>query len=114
MAQADSLLGQGSSGMYDYVPAAVLAGAVLEESLRSLCQRQILPIPITHPRGDPKTLNPLIEALQTNNVIDKSKADLLNYCAKIRNHAAHGQFSSFTKQDVETMLTAIKQFLATL
>ncbi len=32
MGQAEELLNEGSSGKYDHVPAAVLAGAVLEKS----------------------------------------------------------------------------------
>jgi hypothetical protein len=37
MGQAESLMNEGQSGKFDHVPAAVLAGAVLERSLRTLC-----------------------------------------------------------------------------
>jgi hypothetical protein len=114
MSQAEALLGQGGNGQYDHVPAAVLAGAVLEENLRALCLRQNPPISVTYPRGDPKAMNQLIQDLQVNQVIDKTKAELLKYCAKIRNSAAHGHPQDFTKQDVENVLRAIQQFLASL
>jgi hypothetical protein len=44
MGQAEQLLGEGVSGQYDHVPAAVLAGVVLEDALRRLCQRQSPPL----------------------------------------------------------------------
>jgi len=40
MGQAESLIREGQTGKYDHVPAAVLAGAVIEKSLRTLCGRQ--------------------------------------------------------------------------
>ena len=45
MGQAEELLKEGSSGRYDHVPAAVLAGAVLEKGLRKICDVQLPPIP---------------------------------------------------------------------
>ena len=112
MGQAEGLLDEGIPGQYDHVPAAVLCGAVLEDSLRRLCQRQTPPISITKPNGQPKRLNALIDDLQKANVFNKLKAGQLRPWAQIRNSAAHGKFDEFTREDVESMLDGVKNFLA--
>ena len=110
MSQAEQLLG-GRRHQYDHVPAAVLAGAVLENALRSLCLREDPPLEIEE-NGKPKTLDPLITTLQTGKVITPFKADELRSWAKIRNHAAHGEFDKFTRNNVKPMISSIKTFLA--
>lgn len=107
MAQAEGLLEKNY-----HVSAAVLAGAVLEDALHRLCQRQTPPIELVNVKGDPKSLSPLITDLQTADVFNKSKADQLNSWAKMRNYAAHGEFKQFNRQDVEDMIGGIKRFLA--
>ena len=49
--QAEQLLTEGKAGNYDHVPAAVLTGAILEDALRRLCQRQAPLIDIMKPNG---------------------------------------------------------------
>jgi hypothetical protein len=112
MGQAEQLLGEGVPGNYDYVPAAVLAGAVLEDALRRLCQRQTPPIDTHKPDGSPKTLDPLITDLQKANVFNKAKADMLKSWAKTRNYAAHGEFTQFNRSEVEGMIAGVKNFIA--
>ncbi len=112
MGQAEVLLGEGASGQYAHVPAAVLCGAVLEDSLRRLCQRQAPSISITKPNGQPKKLNALIDELQKADVFNKLKAGQLRSFAQIRNSAAHGQFNEFKRSDVESMLKGVGDFLA--
>jgi hypothetical protein len=112
MGQAEQLLGEGVPGQYDHVPAAVLAGAVLEDALHRLCQRQTPPIALVNANGDPKTLDPLITDLQKANVFNKAKADMLRSWAKTRNYAAHGEFGQFKRSDVESMIVGVKAFLA--
>lgn len=94
------------------MPAAVLCGAVLEDALRRLCQKQSPPIDILKPGGDKKTLEPLIQELQRANVFNKLVADQLRAWAKIRNYAAHGEFHEFGRGDVDLMLPGVRQFLA--
>ena len=112
MGQAEALLGEGIPGQYDHVPAAVLCGAVLEDSLRRLCQRQTPSISITKSNGQYKTLGPLIDELEKAKVFNKPKIGQLRWWAQIRNSAAHGQFKEFTREDVESMLKDVKTFLA--
>ena len=111
MIQAEQLLG-GKHHEYDHVPAAVLAGAVLEDALRRLCQRQEQPIPTEKSNGDRKTLDPLITDLQKRRKFNKAKADQIRSWAKIRNAAAHGNFDEFDRTQVDEMIPGIKKFLA--
>jgi hypothetical protein len=112
MGQAERLLGEGSSGKYDHVPAAVLAGAVLEKTLRTLCASQTPQISILKPNGEAKTLNPLIDDLKGASVYNELKAKQLRGWADIRNKAAHGEFDQFKKEDVEQMIEGVSNFLA--
>ena len=48
MGQAEGLLKEGQPGKFDHVPAAVLAGAVLEKALRTLCNEQQPPVSIVN------------------------------------------------------------------
>ena len=112
MGQAESLLTEGQSGRFDHVPAAVLAGAVLEKTLRTLCAQQSPPVEITKPDGSNKMLASLIDDLKKAGLYNEARAKQLRTWAAIRNHAAHGEFDQFTRQDVELMLTGITNFLA--
>jgi hypothetical protein len=113
MGQAEQLLAEGQSGKYDHVPAAVLAGAVLEKSLRTLCDKQSPPIPtVNNNNGKPLTLTPLIEALKKNNVFNELTAKQLRAWTDIRNSAAHGNFDEFNRSQVDLMIQGINNFLA--
>ena len=111
MGQAEQLLAEGQSGQYDHVPAAVLAGAVLEKSLRTLCDKQSPSIPIVHSNGKPLTLNSLIDVLKKNNVFNELTAKQLRAWADIRNSAAHGNFDEFNRSQVDLMIQGINNFL---
>ncbi len=111
MGQAEQLLGEGTSGQYAHVPAAVLAAAVLEDALRRLCQRQSPPIDLLKKDGSRKTLDPLIADLQKAKVFNKAKADQLRGWAKLRNYAAHGEFKELKRSDVEGMIDSVKAFI---
>jgi len=104
-------LKEGQSGIYDHVPAAVLTGAILEDTLRRLCQRQNSPIALNNAKGEKKTLNPLIDDLKKANLFKEPMAAQLRGWAAIRNAAAHNK-GGFTEQDVEQMLAGVQNFLA--
>ncbi|HEX8372180.1 MAG TPA: hypothetical protein VF585_05345 [Chthoniobacterales bacterium] len=112
LGQAESLLRDGQKGKYEHVPAAVLAGAVLEKALRTLCTQQAPPVSITTPKGEPKTMNPLIDDLKRAGLFNELKAKQLRSWADIRNKAAHGEFDEFTPLDVDQMIKGITNFLA--
>lgn len=116
MGQAEQLLGEGVAGQFDHVPAAVLAGAVLEDALRRLCQRQSPPIDIVKVdakgNSQPKMMNDLINDLKKAGLYNELKAKQLRAWADIRNAAAHGKFQDFERSDVEPMIEGINKFLA--
>jgi hypothetical protein len=112
MGQAQQLLAEGHRGKFDHVPAAALAGAVLEKALRTLCDQQQTPIAQKTPNGVHKTLGPLIEELKKAGTFNEAKAKQLRAWADIRNLAAHGEFAQFKRSDVEAMITGINCFLA--
>jgi len=113
MEQAEGLMSEGQPGRFDYVPAAVLSGAVLEKTLRSLCSKQSPPIAITSAKGVRLTLNPLIDELKKGGVFNELKAKQLRSWADIRNAAAHGEFEKFNRSDVDRMIQGVSDFLAT-
>ena len=112
MGQAEHLLTDGHYGKFDHVPAAVLAGAVLEKALRTLCGQQQPPIPLITTKGEFKTLCPLVDELKKAGVFNEAKAKQLRAWADLRNLPAHGEFSQFKRTDVEGMVSGINTFLA--
>lgn len=96
--QAEYLLSEGYKDA-----AAVLTGAVLESTLRKLCDRNNLKYPKN------TTINSLNDSLKDkayNRVIHKQ----IIAWAQIRNDAAHGHFDKYTKKQVEDMLEWVKDF----
>lgn len=112
LTQAEHLLKGNKDGVHTYGPAAVLAGAVLEDGLRRLCARQTPPISTNKPGGYPKTMGTLIDDLKNAGLFNELKAKQLRAWTDIRNAAAHGRFNDFTRSDIEQMIPAIQNFLA--
>ena len=111
MSQAEQLLA-GERHKSDHVPAAVLAGAVLEDAVRRLCQRQVPPIETELQEGGYRKLDWMISELQKCNLFNKPKSAQLRSWAAIRNSAAHGRFNEFNRAQVEQMIPGIETFLA--
>jgi hypothetical protein len=87
-------------------PAASLAGAVLEDTLRKLCDRHKIPYP---PKTAIGTLNAeLAKKGVYNNLVQK----LVTAYADIRNNADHGFFSKYSDQDVAEMIKWVRRFAA--
>jgi len=99
--QAEYLLGAGYQA-----PAAVIAGSVLEDGLRKLCQRHGIALS-AKPKLD--TMNADLYKAGAYNLLVQKKITAL---ADIRNNAAHGQWDQFTVRDVEDMLNAVRTFMA--
>jgi hypothetical protein len=112
LGQAEFLLTEGTSGKHEHIPAAVLAGAVLEKNLKTLCQQQTPPIDIVNDKGKSLMLNALIDSLKKRNVFNEVQAKQLRAWADIRNSAAHGDFEDFTKDQVAIMLNGIQNFIS--
>lgn len=96
--QAKELLASGYSA-----PAAVVAGVVLENTLRSLCAKRGLNF------GGMERMNAdLAKAGEYNALIQKRVTAL----AAIRNSAAHGKSAEYTGEDVRNLIGEVERFAA--
>ncbi|MDQ3801031.1 MAG: HEPN domain-containing protein [Acidobacteriota bacterium] len=98
--QAEHLLNQGY-----FTAAAVIAGSVLEDSLRKLCVKNGIALS-AKPKLD--TINADLAKAGVYNLLKQKQITAL---ADLRNKAAHGQ-SGFTKEDVEEMIRDVRRFTA--
>lgn len=97
--QAEHLLDQGY-----FVASAVIAGSVLEDSLRKLCVRNGITLP-TKPKLDKMNAD-----LAKAGVYNMLKQKQITALADLRNKAAHG-LGGFTKEDVEAMIKDVRRFM---
>ena len=88
-----------------YGPAAVVAGAVLEDGLRKLCQRKGISLP-AKPKLD--SMNSELAEIGLYNTLVQKRITAL---ADIRNKAAHGKWSEFSESDVDQMITQVRSFM---
>lgn len=111
MQQAEELLTEGGTSTYGHIPAAVLAGVVLETFLRALCTRQLPPISLTLENGNLKTLATLVNDLEKAEFYNPAESKQIKVWVHIRNAAAHGQFKDFDLKQVEDMIKWIREFI---
>ncbi len=111
LGQAELLVESDERNHVRAAPAAVLAGAVLEKALRSICEHLSPPEATVHSSGKPLTLNPLIDSLRKREAFSEVMAKQLRAWAEVRNSAAHGKFNDFTTDQVKAMISGIKTFL---
>jgi hypothetical protein len=95
-------------------PAAVMIGSVLEEHLRQLCQRSVIPVTSTKSDGSivPKTADSLNAELAKENVYLKLDQKNVTAWLGLRNSAAHGKYSEYKEEQVELMLRGVSDFIA--
>ena len=99
--QAEHLLEAGY-----YVPAASLTGAVLEDTLRKLCDKNNLSLP------NVTKIDRLNADLAKAGIYDKLIQKRITALADIRNNADHGHFDKFRREDVEDMVKWVRSFTA--
>jgi len=99
--QADHLLSHGYSA-----PAASLAGAVLENGLRSLAERNDIAVKA---RDDLSALNSKIAA---KGVYNRLRQKQVAVWIDVRNAADHGRFDDFRESDVADLIRGTRDFLA--
>ena len=112
MTQVEELLREDQPDQYEHVSAAVLCGAVIEDALRRLCDRQIPPVATYMPSGRPKAISAIIRDLQNANVFNNLIAQQLRWWVQVRNWAVHGRFDRFSRDDVDLMLEGTRNLLA--
>jgi hypothetical protein len=89
-------------------PAAVLLGAVLEDTLRKLAVKS--GIPVIAPNGKPLTLDPLNVALAKAGNYGPLIQKQVTSWANLRNDAAHGHFEKYDPEQVKHMLLFVQKF----
>jgi hypothetical protein len=100
--QAEHLVAEGY-----HVPAASLAGAVLEDGLRQLCLKHSIPVAA---KTSIETMN---MALAKATVYDRLVQKQITAFADLRNNADHGHFAKVLPQDVEDMVKWVRRFSST-
>ena len=82
--------------------AAVVAGVVLETTLRTMCEF----------RGvDVGKLDAMNAGLAKAGAYDKLRQKQITYLADMRNKAAHGQGDQLTEADVKSMIDEVRRFV---
>lgn len=112
LGQANALLNDKELVDYSYLPAAVLIGAVLEKTLRSLCENANPKIETVNEKGRAKKMSAMIEDLKKAGIINEIRKRQLETWNAIRNSAAHGKIEEFTKEQVAAMLQGVQDFMA--
>lgn len=94
-------------------PAAVMAGSVLEEHLRQLCIKNSIPIEsIKDGKPIPKKADLINSQLASANIYNKLDQKSITSWLDLRNKAAHGQYSEYTKEQVVFMSQGITNFIS--
>ena len=86
--------------------AAVLAGGVLEQHLRRLCDRAGIP---TDKDGRPKKADAMNSDLAAQAVYGKLDQKNVTSWLDLRNKAAHGEYDSYSAEQVRIMLTGVQE-----
>jgi hypothetical protein len=90
------------------VPAAVIAGSVLEEHLRKLAAASGVN---TETGGKPKKANTINADLVKAGVYNKhEQAQVLAFLA-LRNHAAHGEYDEYDHTQVVALIRDVRDFM---
>lgn len=88
-----------------YQPAAIIAGCVLEDGLRKLCDRNSIAL------SAKATIDPMNVELAKAGIYTKLVQKKITALADLRNKAAHGEWSEFTDKDVEDMIRNVRRFM---
>lgn len=83
--------------------AAVIAGVVLETTLRNMCRDNGIPL------GKLDKMNADLTKQGVYNSLTQKRITAL---AGVRNSAAHGKTEEFSKDDVNSMINEIERFVA--
>ena len=88
-----------------FQPAAVIAGCVLEDGLRKLCDKNSI-------RFTRKTtIDPMNVELAKIGIYNKLIQNKITHLGDLRNKAAHGEWTEFTEKDVEDMIRDVRRFM---
>jgi hypothetical protein len=92
--------------------AAVIAGGTLETHLRQLCIKHNIDIEVTTPKGlKPKKADRMNADLSKINAYSKLDHKNVTAWLDLRNKAAHGLYSEYSKEQVDLLVTGIRDFI---
>ena len=104
---ADYLLDEGYKDA-----AAVIGGSSLESHLRQLCVKNNISVEVTTPSGKrPKKAEQMNGELSSASVCSKLDQKNVTSWLDLRNKAAHGRYSEYTKEQVGIFLVVIRDFM---
>jgi hypothetical protein len=91
---------------FGYYPASVvIAGSVLEDGLRKICQRNKIEI------AEKAKLDQMNAELAKHGVYNNLQQKRITVLADIRNKAAHGKWEDFDRKDAEEMVDQVRAFM---
>jgi hypothetical protein len=90
-------------------PAAVLAGGVLEQHLRRLCERHGI---ATDVNGKPKKADAMNSELTGAGAYSKLDQKSVTSWQDLRNRAAHGEYAAYDKQQVQLLMLGVRDFMS--
>lgn len=94
-------------------PAAVMTGSVLEEHLRQLCNRAGIPVEVKKSdKLSPKKADLLNADLANAGVYNKLDQKSVTSWLDLRNKAAHGKYTEYTKEQVDLMYQGVTNFIS--
>jgi len=92
--------------------AAVIAGSALEAHLRQLCKKNGVAVDVTSPAGvRPKRADQMNADLASATVYSKLDQKNITAWLDLRNKAAHGKYSEYTKDQVALLIAGIRDFI---
>lgn len=90
-------------------PAAVIIGSVLEEHLRQLCVKKGIAVTVA---GKAKKADLLNSDLAAQSVYSKLDQKSITAWLDLRNKAAHGKYTEYSKEQVALLLQGVRDFMA--
>ncbi len=88
--------------------AAVIAGSVLEQHLRELCNKNGIP---TIDNGRPRKAETLNQELHKNDIYNLLEQKQVTTWLDLRNNAAHGKYDQYGAQQVQHLIIGIRDFM---
>jgi hypothetical protein len=89
--------------------AAVVTGSTLEAHLRNLCRRHSV---LIERNAKPKKADQLNADLTGAKAYSLGDQKAVTAWLDLRNNAAHGKYEEYTKQQVELMVSGVRDFIA--
>lgn len=92
--------------------AAVISGSSLEAHLRQLCQKNAIPVvTVTSSGTNAKKADAMNSDLSGKGVYGKLDQKSVTAWLDLRNKAAHGHYSEYSKEQVALMLSSVREFM---